>query len=895
MNQPEDIDSPPSGEAAPPTRGTLKLFLGAAPGVGKTYEMLREGAARRAAGADVVIGAVEARGQADTEAQMGDLEIVPKREFTLEGRPASEMDLDAILARRPALALVDDLAHANAPGSRHPMRWQDVEELLDAGIDVFSTLNVEHIESLSDVIAGFTRVPVERTVPDTVLDRAEIEMVDIPPDELIERLKDGKVRVPHEASRALAHYFSKSNLSALREMALRRAAQAADEQMLEQLRDNAIAGTWAASERVLVAVSELPGADALVRAAKRIADAQHAPWTAVHIETPRARQFSDEDRQRVAAVLQLARQLGGHVASLSAPSVIEGIKRAAEDLRATQIVVGKSTRSRWFELRHGSVVDRLVRETPGVAVHVLPHEDAARQETAAVARPKRRGGWGRPSGHVLAALTVALVTLLGTTIYTLGHITNIGMLYLIPVMFAATRYGVRTGIATGIVSSLCYNFFFIPPLHTFTIQNPANLITVLVLIGVAIVASQLAERVRAQADLARQSARQNSALAGFARTLTAISSGSELGQTLCAEVARLLDVDTVLLLPVDGELRPVAAVPSEDRLGTIEQAASQWAFEHGQPTGLGSNTLTASDWLFHPLRAGERTLGVFGLARAEGGVALRSDQLPLLLSLLDQAALALERIGLEREMASVARLKERDRLRAALLASVGHELKAPLRTITGATTALKRAGGDPALVAALHGGSARLERFVSNLLDMARMESGALTLAREPVDVADAVADAAHALRKVLGDHKITLDVSPELPPVAVDPRLFRRCLINLLENAGKYAAPATPIAIAAARRSDGLDLSVIDQGPGLPPGGEAAVFGSLARLDGAGRKGGAGLGLAMVKAFAGEMGLSVSAANREEPRGAAFTIHFPESTLVRRTGEPPAAPAAAP
>lgn len=896
MNQPDDIDSPRSGEAAQPTRGTLKLFLGAAPGVGKTYEMLREATARRAAGTDVVVAVVETHGQAETEALLDGLETIPRREITFEGRALREMDLDAVLARRPALAIVDDLAHANPPECRHPMRWQDVEELLDAGIDVFSTLNVENIESLSDVIAGFTRVPVERTVPDTVLDRAEIEVVDIPPDELIERLKDGKVHVPHEATRALAHYFSKSTLSALRETALRRAAQAADEEMLEQVRANALGGTWAASERVLVAVSELPGADALVRAAKRIADAQHAPWTAVHIETPRARNFTDEQRQRVAAVLQLARQLGGRVASLSAPSVIEGIKRAAKDLHATQIVVGKSARSRWFELRHGSVVDRLVRETPGVAIHVLPHgQGTTREEAAAPARTKRQGGWGRPSGYVAAALAVAIITLLGTTIYTLGHITNIGLLYLIPVMFAATRYGVRTGIATGIVSSLCYNFFFIPPVHAFTIQDPANLITVLVLIGVAIVASQFAERVRAQADLARQSARQNSALAGFARTLTAISSSSELGQTLCAEVARLLDVDTVLLLPTDGELRRVAAVPGEERLGTIEQAAAQWAFEHGQPTGLGSNTLTASDWLFHPLRAGERTLGVFGLARVEGGVPVRSDQLPLLLSLLDQAALALERIALEGEMASVERIRERDRLRAALLASVGHDLKAPLKAIASATAALKREGADPALVATLHGGSARLERFVTNLLDMARMESGALTLEREPVDLADAVADAAHALRKVLGDHKITLDVSPELPLVAVDPQLFRRCLINLLENAGKYAAPGAPIAVVATRRSDGLDLSVIDEGLGLPPGGEAAIFDALARPDRALRKGGAGLGLAMVKAFAGEMGLSVSAANRDEPRGAAFTIHFPESALVRRTAAPGAAPDEAP
>ena len=455
MNRPDDIDSRPSPArpraAAQQGRGRLKVFLGAAPGVGKTYEMLREGASRRAAGVDAVIGIVETHGQAETEALIGDQEIVPRREITYEGRALTEMDLDAVLARRPALVLIDDLAHTNIPGSRHPRRWQDVDELLAAGIDVYATLNIQHLESLNDVITSFTKVRVGETVPDTVLDQAEIEVVDIPPDELIERLKDGKVYVPHEASRALAHFFSRSTLSALRELALRRAAQAADEQMLDDVEANALAGTWAAGERVLVAVSELPGADGLVRATKRLADALRAPWTAVHIETPRAREFTEEERQRVAAVLQLARQLGGRVSSLSAPSVIEGVKRFAEDNRTTQIVVGKSARSRWFELRHGSVVDRLVRETPGVAVHVLPLDEPADREPRP-AGPRRGSGWGRPAGYLVSALAVALITLLGTTIYALGHITNIGMLYLIPVMLAATRYGVRTGIATGLLS-----------------------------------------------------------------------------------------------------------------------------------------------------------------------------------------------------------------------------------------------------------------------------------------------------------------------------------------------------------------------------------------------------------------------------------------------------------
>jgi two-component system sensor histidine kinase KdpD len=887
VNRPKDHEDRPSPEAllreaAQEGRGKLKVFLGAAPGVGKTYEMLTEGAARRRAGVDAVIGVVETHGRAETEALIGDLEIVPRQELDYQGRMLAEMDIDAILARRPGLVLVDELAHTNAPGCRHAKRYQDVEELLKAGIDVYSTVNIQHLESLNDVVASFTKVRVRETVPDRVLENAEIEVVDIPPDELIERLKEGKVYVPHEATRALGHFFSKSNLSALRELALRRAAQAVDTQMLDYLRAHALAGTWAGGERVVVAVSELTSAESLVRAAKRLADALRAPWTAVHIETPRDAGFNEEDRRRLAATMQLAAQLGAEVASVPATSPIDGLKNFVIETRATQLVLGKSARSRWFELRHGSVVDRLVRETPGIAVHVLPYDPGAAPRPRRDRPQKQPADWGRPLDYVVSLLGVALVTLLGTTIYELGHITNIGLLYLIPVMLAATRYGLRTGLVTGVISSLCYNFFFIPPLHTFTIQDPQNLITVLVLIGVAIVSSKLAANVRAQADLAQRSATQNSALAGFARSLTGVTSPEELGQRLCAEVRRLLDVDTVLLLPGEHGLELAAAIPPDDRLGMIEQAASVWAYDHGQAAGRGSDTLTASDWLFHPLKVGEKTLAVFGLADAAGGDPVRSDQLPLLLSLIDQASLALERIGLEAEMATINQLKERDRLRAALLSSVSHDLRTPLTTILGTVAELKRKGSDPALIASLNTEAERLNRFVANLLDMARIEAGALRLAVEPTDLTDAIASAAHDLRRALEGHKIQLDVSPELPLVRVDPQLFHHCLINLLENAGKYADPDTPIAISARRETDGLTLSVIDRGPGLPAGEESRIFETFTRLEGSDRKGGTGLGLAIVKGFAEAMGLSVAAATREDPRGACFMIRFPNAVLIK-------------
>ncbi|MGN6279886.1 MAG: DUF4118 domain-containing protein [Sphingomonas sp.] len=869
--------------AAQEGRGRLKLFLGAAPGVGKTYEMLKQAATRREAGADVVIGVVETHGRADTEALTRDLPTIARHVVAHEGHALAEMDLDAILARRPQLVLVDELAHTNAPGSRHDKRYQDVEELLAAGIDVLSTVNIQHLESLNDVVASFTKVRVRETLPDRVLENADIEVVDIPPDELIERLRGGKVYVPEEASRALGNFFSKSNLSALRELALRRAAQTVDAQMLDYLRAHALAGTWAGGERIVVAVSEHGGSASLVRAAKRLADALGAPWTAVHIETPRSLRFGDAENARIAAIMHLASQLGGQVASVPAETVIDGLKRFAVEARATQLIVGKSTRSRLFELRHGSVVDRVVRETPGVAVHVLPLES----DQAAAPPARLRAGWGRPRDYIVALALIAFVTIVGAALFTAGNITNIGLLYLLPVMIVATRYGLRPGVITGLVSSLAYNFFFIPPTHTFTIQDPQNILTVLVLLGVAVATSQLAARVRDQALLAQQSAAQNSALAGFARQLTTISQRDELGRLLCAEIGRLLDAHTVLLFPSNGDLEVAAAVPPEDRLAAIEQAAARWAYENNRPAGRGSETLTASEWLFHPLAAGGRTLGVMGLARADAAT-IRSDQLPLLLSLLDQAALALERIALEAEMATVTQLKERDRLRAALLSSVSHDLRTPLTTILGTLAEIDPASPHQAdQLTTARGEAERLHRFVANLLDMVRIEAGALGQSLEPVDLVDAVAAATHDLRRVLADHPLDIRIAPDLPFVIVDPQLFHHCLINLIENAAKYGDPGGAIGIVAERRHDGLLLKVIDDGPGLPPEELTRVFETFARIEGSDRKHGTGLGLAIVKGFAEAMGLSVSASNREDGDGACFAIRFSNNRI--RIGEIPA------
>jgi two-component system sensor histidine kinase KdpD len=485
---------------------------------------------------------------------------------------------------------------------------------------------------------------------------------------------------------------------------------------------------------------------------------------------------------------------------------------------------------------------------------------------------------------VASALFVAIFTLLAVAVHSFGGLTNVALLYLVPVLASASLYNARTGVFSGILSALAYNFFFLPPLYTFTIADPENVLTVIGFIVVAVVTSHLAARVRVQANLAERSSGQNAALASFARTLAGLASRQELAQTLCGEVSGQFDLQSIMLGPSAGQkLELVAAVPPDGLLGPIDMAAAEWAFEHREAAGRASNTLAASEWLFQPLLAAGKALGVLGIARNDGGDPVRSDQLPFLMSFIDQASLALERIELAEDMTIVAQLRERDRLRGALLSSVSHDLRTPLTTIIAATAELKKAGkADPKLLADIKSESERLDRFVSNMLDMVRVEAGGLQLDLQPVDLTEAVAEAADSLRKSLKGHPIDLSIPPDLPLVRVDPHLFHQCLINLLENAAKYGGEGKPITIRAEREKDGIAVSVIDRGPGLPAGEKNRVFETFVRVEGSDRKGGTGLGLAIVKGFVEAMGLQVSAANNQDGPGACFMIRFPERALVR-------------
>ncbi|NYF31133.1 sensor histidine kinase KdpD [Sphingopyxis sp. JAI108] len=861
-------------------RGRLKIFLGAAPGVGKTYAMLTEGAALAREGADVVVAVVETHGRAETEALLDGMEVLPRREIDYRGHRLGEMDLDAVLRRRPALALVDEYAHSNVEGGRHPKRWQDIDELLAAGIDVYTTLNIQHVESLNDVVASFTRVRVRETVPDSVFEGAEIKIVDLPPDELIERLKDGKVYVPQEASRALGHFFSKPNLSALREMALRRAALSVDRQMLHDLDATGLAGTYAAGERILVAISEQPGADALVRTAKRLADGLNAPWTVVHIETPRSETFGDEARRRIAASLALAATLGATIATVPSENVIAGLRGQIEALRATQLVIGRSQRSWWFELRHGSVVEALIREASGLAVHVIPSPEAA---TARHGREGWARGWGRPGHYAAALLLIAATTGAAKLSERWIGTGAVDLLYLVPVIIAATLYGLRPALFASIVAALAFNFFFLEPRHTFTIADPQSVLTMLLLTGVAAVTSNLAGRLRTRARIGVRSAQENASLAAFAQILARASDRETTAAVTCDEVSRLLGVRSVLLADRDGLLRPLVARPADAAMSPVDQAAAEWAWTSGEPAGRGTSTLVASDWQFHPLKTGLGVLAVLGVASEDGGDPVSPGQAALLSTLVGQAALAHERLHLEDEMRSLSVLEERDRLRAALLSSIGHDLRTPLTGVTAAIEALAGEHPDAAALPVARAEVSRLRRFLDNLVELVRLDAGGVRLDLTPVDLTDVVAAVVHDLKDPLRGHHIDFQVPAGLPLVRVDERLLHHILLNLLANAIQHGGNDGPIGIIGRRTPDAVTLTIRDRGPGLEPGTERSIFDTFAQGKGGDRHGGSGLGLAIAKGFADALNVGIAAANHPEG-GGAFTLTFPNELIAAAT-----------
>ncbi len=608
-------DDRPSSEAllrhvGQESRGRLKIFLGAAPGVGKTFTMLQTAQAKRREGIDVVVGVVETHGRAETATLLEGLEIIPRRRIEYKGQWLEEMDLDAILSRRPDLAIVDELAHSNAPESRHPKRYLDVEELLSAGIDVYTTLNIQHVESLNDVVAKITRIRVRETVPNSAIDEAdEIELVDLTPADLIQRLKDGKVYVPRQAERAISNYFQPGNLTALRELALRRTAQRVDEQMVTYMRAHAIPGPWAATERVLVCVSETPTGAEVVRHAKRLADRLRAAWTAIHVETSRTQRLSDQDRDMIADSLRLAQRLGGEAVTVPGTDVATGVIEYARSNNVTHIIIAKSRRPRWSEWLRGSLTHRLIRQAGDISVHVIAepqHQPPPQREKIDTTVPRRavldlRTGAGS-LGIVAAALGVGLV------LQRCLAVSDIAMVFLTAVLVSAVTYGLWPSLFACLVSVLAYNFFFLPPLYTFTVADPENVVALFFFALVALIASNLTSRVRAQAITARQRAMTTEELYLFSRKLASAASLDDLLWATTYQIASMLKVRVVVLLPEGETIAVRAGYPPEDRLDQADLAAATWCWGHNRPAGRGADTLPGARQLFLPMRTSRRYL-----------------------------------------------------------------------------------------------------------------------------------------------------------------------------------------------------------------------------------------------------------------------------------------------
>ncbi|MGY8677621.1 sensor histidine kinase KdpD [Bradyrhizobium sp. UFLA05-153] len=867
--------------------GKLKIFVGAAPGVGKTYEMLQSAHAKRKAGIDVVVGFVETHGRAETEALLRGLEVIPRKKLEYRGQVLEEMDLDAVIARRPQIALVDELAHTNAAGSRHPKRYLDVEELLANGIDIYSAVNIQHIESLNDVVAQITHVRVRETVPDSVFDRADaIELIDLTPDDLIQRLKEGKVYVPKQAERALEHYFSPGNLTALRELALRRTAERVDEQLLTHMQANAIAGPWAAGERILVCVSEDPRAAGLVRYTKRLADRLHAPFTAISIETRRSLQLSDTERDRLADTLRLAESLGGE--ALTIPGVgrriADDVINFAQGNNVTQIVIGKSTRSRWFEITRGSVVHDLVRRSGNITVHVisgdeLPGEAAPKTAVQTAARTEPFDP--RP---YLKALGIALLGLgAAELIQPYFGIENVDLVLLTAVVAVAVRYGLWPSLLATVVASLCYNFFFLPPIYTFTITDPTNVAAFVLFMVVAMLVSNVAARVRTQADTAIGRIRMTEQLHAFSRKLAGTATLDDVLWATAYQIALMLKVRVVLLLPEEGLLTVKSGYPPEDELDQADLAAANWAWSNDRSAGRGSDTLPGAKRLFLPMRTGRGPIGVIGIDNDRTGPLLTPDQRRLLDALVDQGALAIERVLLVEDMDRVKRTVESERLRSALLTSISHDLKTPLASVLGAASTMRDLAGALSdtekrdLLATVIDESERLNRFIANLLDMTKLESGAIVPNTALHDVSEIVGSALRRTSKILTRHRVDLRLAADLPMLELDAVLFEQVLFNLLDNAAKYSPPDTTIAIRSQRDKDRVVLEVADEGEGIPPGELESVFDKFYRVQkGDHVRPGTGLGLAISRGFVEAMHGTITAANRGDRSGAVLTIRLP-------------------
>ncbi|MGS0895515.1 DUF4118 domain-containing protein [Burkholderia stagnalis] len=909
-------------------RGQLKIFFGASAGVGKTYAMLRAARQRVREGVDVVVGIVETHGRGETAALLDGLDVLPLARIDHRGRALAEFDLDGALARRPQLILVDELAHSNVQGARHLKRWQDVHELLDAGIDVYTTVNVQHLESLNDVVGAITGIRVWETVPDRVFDAAdEVTLVDLPAEELLERMRDGKVYLARQAERAVRNFFRKGNLIALRELALRRTADRVDAQMREYRADRSIQRIWQARERLLVCVG--PGAEAptLVRAAARLAASLKADWIAVYVETPRLQRLPDARRQRTLDALKLAAELGAETATLAGGDAIAALIGYAKVRNVSKVVAGGSPKvglARRFARpfgeqlaeRAGDVDLMLIRASAGDAPRAAAVDARARDWRDAFAQ---LGGRRSPPRHyAYAAAICAAITVVASLVSERLDLTNLVMLYLLGVVFSAVRLGRGPGVLQSFLSVAAFDFFFVPPRMSFSVSDTQYLLTFFGMLLTSLVISHLTSTLTREADVAQRRERRTGAIYAMARELGAALTIEQIVEIGSRHVGEVFRARVAFLLPDSADQvqqkieEPDAAVTLTG--ADLDSDVGQWVYDQQKPAGRGTDTLPATAALYLPLKAPMRTRGVLAVASRAPRELEVPEQQRMLDAFAAQIALALERVHYVDIARDALVNMESERLRNSLLSAISHDLRTPLTTIVGFSSMLANGraaarDGDAAaagrfaqregeLVDAIHDEALRMTGIVTNLLDMARLQAGSLQLKRQWSLLEETVGAALAACKRVLARHPARVALPPDLPLLQMDAVLMERLFTNLFENAAKYTPPDTPLDIGAERVTDDgqpgggafVRVHVDDHGPGLPAGMETRIFDKFTRGEKESATPGIGLGLAICRAIVEAHGGRIGALNRVAPdgrvTGARFWFTLPVET-------PPAVPAA--
>ena len=847
--------------------GQLKIFFGAAPGVGKTYAMLEAARQKKREGVEIVVGLVETHGRKETEALLDGLDVLPRKNVEYRGTVLKEFDLDAALRRTPPIILVDELAHTNAPGSRHKKRWQDVYELLGAGISVYTTVNVQHFESLNDVVSQITGINIRETVPDFLLDRAdEIELIDLPPDDLLQRLREGKVYMPEQAAAAIENFFRKGNLIALRELALRRTADRVDEQMQVYRQDKGIKDIWPAGERILVCIGHNPRSIRLIHAARRLAAGLRAEWIAVHVEAPSRVRTSESDIKQLGDHMRLAESLGAETVTLSGQRMSEEILTYARRRNVTRIIIGKPTHPRWKDKLFGSPLDEIVRGSGDIDVYVISGDVAephVHREPGAKTRTWSKREWA------LSVVTVAACTVVARMLSPYFERLDIAMIYLLGVVFTASRTSKWPSLFAAFLSVAAFDYFFVAPYYTFAVNDVRYVITFAVMFIVSLVISRLTLRVRQQAEAARLRERRTATLYNLSRDLVRERGAKRLSEIAMKHIGEVFDSQVVVCIPDDQNRLapstngPFAFIPDQQEL-----SVAQWVYEHRQPAGLGSDTLPGAKALYLPLIASAGVIGVVGILPKSAPDGFEPEQFHYLEAFANQTAIAIERSFLG-EAAQRALLKaETESLRNTLLSSISHDLRTPLSAITGAaTTLLQRdvlldTDSRLDLVTTIQEEAEHLNRIIKNVLDMTRLESGAIQVKKEWQSLEEIVGVVLNRLGDRLNDHPVTVKLPGNLPLIPFDGLLIEQVLVNLFDNAIKYTHKGTPLELSASESFYTVTVELADRGPGIPPGDEERIFEKFVR--GRGVAGGVGLGLAICRTIINAHGGKIWAENRE-------------------------------